>query len=120
MPAGRPQREHPSIEHEHFERRARGTSSRGLCQRLNNRVTLFGHNVRMASNTRSHCARPMRRTDFAAIESDLQFVMGQRLPGRRDLAQTALLGILTAAAFVLVGIETFGRRCLLPIRQMRV
>ena len=62
----------------------------------------------------------MRRTDFAAIESDLQFVMGQGLPGRRDLAQTALLGILTAAAFVLVGIETFGRRCLLPIRQMRV
>jgi len=60
------------------------------------------------------------RTDFTAIESDLQFVVGQRLPGRRDLAQTALLGILTAAAFVLVGIEAFGQRCLLPIRQMRV
>jgi hypothetical protein len=32
------------------------------------------------------------RSDFAAIESDLQFVMGQlvRLPTRRDLAKAAL------------------------------
>jgi len=39
-------------------------------------------------------------TDFAAIESDLQFVMGQlaRLPTRRDLAKAALGIIISTAA----------------------
>jgi hypothetical protein len=51
------------------------------------------------------------RTDFAAIESDLQVVMAQlaRLPTRRELAQTALLATLTAAAIILAGIEALFR-----------
>jgi hypothetical protein len=41
------------------------------------------------------------RTDFAAIESDLQFVMGQlaRLPTRGDLAKVALGIIFCSAVF---------------------
>ena len=48
-------------------------------------------------------------SDFAALESDLQFVMGQlgRLPARRDLAKTALGIIISAAA--LVWAEAFWR-----------
>jgi hypothetical protein len=41
------------------------------------------------------------RTDFAALESDLQFLMGQvaRLPTRADLAKTALGIIFCSAVF---------------------
>ena len=41
------------------------------------------------------------RADFAAIESDLQFVMAQlaRVPTRRDLAKTALGIIFCSAIF---------------------
>ena len=41
------------------------------------------------------------RTDFAAIESDLQFVMGQlsRLPTRKEQARNAL-GIIFATAML--------------------
>jgi hypothetical protein len=49
------------------------------------------------------------RTDFAAIESDLQFVMGQlaRLPTRRDLAKAALGTIISTAALVILWAEAF-------------
>ena len=51
------------------------------------------------------------RTDFAAIESDLQFVMGQlaRLPTRRDLAKAALGIIIATAALVILWAEAFWR-----------
>ena len=51
------------------------------------------------------------RTDFAAIESDLQFVMGQlaRLPARRDLAKAALGIIISTAALVILWAEAFWR-----------
>ena len=51
------------------------------------------------------------RTDFAAIESDLQFVMGQlaRLPTRRDLAKAALGIIISTAALVILWAEAFWR-----------
>ena len=41
------------------------------------------------------------RTDFAALESDLEFIMGQlaRLPTRGDLAKTALGIIFCSAVF---------------------
>jgi hypothetical protein len=41
------------------------------------------------------------RTDFAALESDLQFLMGQvaRVPTRADLAKTALGIIFCSAVF---------------------
>jgi hypothetical protein len=49
------------------------------------------------------------RTDFAAIESDLQFVMGQlaRMPTRSDLAKTALGIIISTAALVILWAEAF-------------
>ena len=51
------------------------------------------------------------RTDFAAIESDLQFVMGQlaRLPTRRDLAKATLGIIISTAALVILWAEAFWR-----------
>jgi hypothetical protein len=51
------------------------------------------------------------RTDFAAIESDLQFVMGQlaRLPTRRDLAKAALGIIISTAALVILWADAFWR-----------
>ena len=44
------------------------------------------------------------RSDFAAVESDLQIVMGQlaRLPTRRDLAKAALGIIISTAAVVIL------------------
>jgi len=52
------------------------------------------------------------RTDFAVIESDLQFVMGQlaRLPTRGDLAKAALGIIISTAALVILWAEAFWRR----------
>ena len=51
------------------------------------------------------------RSDFAAIETDLQFVMGQlaRLPTRRDLAKAALGIIISTAALVILWAEAFWR-----------
>ena len=51
------------------------------------------------------------RSDFAAIETDLQFVMGQlaRLPTRRDLAKAALGIIIATAALVILWAEAFWR-----------
>ena len=51
------------------------------------------------------------RCDFAAIADDLEFIKGQlaRLPTRKELARTALLAMLTAAALVLAGIEALFR-----------
>jgi hypothetical protein len=49
------------------------------------------------------------RTDFAAIESDLAFLMMQvpRLPTRSDLAKTALGIILSTAVLVILWAEVF-------------
>ena len=51
------------------------------------------------------------RTNFAAIESDLQFVMGQlaRLPTRRDLAKAPLGIMISTAALVILWAEAFWR-----------
>ena len=59
--------------------------------------------------TLRHANQP--RTDFAAIESDLQFVRGQlaRLPTRRDLAKAALGIIISTAALVILWAEAFWR-----------
>ena len=49
------------------------------------------------------------RTDFAAIEGDLQFAMLQlaRLPTRRDPAKAALGIIISTAALVILWAEAF-------------
>jgi hypothetical protein len=49
------------------------------------------------------------RTDFAAIEDDLQFLASQvtRLPIRRDLAKAALGIIISTAALVILWAEAF-------------
>jgi len=51
------------------------------------------------------------RTDFAIIESDLEFIMARlaRLPTRGDLAKTALGIILSTAALVILWAEVFWR-----------
>jgi hypothetical protein len=51
------------------------------------------------------------RTDFAAIESDLDAIMARlvRLPTRGDLAKTALGIILSTAALVILWAEVFWR-----------
>jgi hypothetical protein len=51
------------------------------------------------------------RSDFPAIESDLQFVMEQlaRLPTRRDLAKAALGIIISTAALVILWAEACWR-----------
>jgi hypothetical protein len=60
------------------------------------------------TNTRSHCDK-LIRTDFAAIEDDLQFLASQvaRLPTRRDLAKAALGIIISTAALVILWAEAF-------------
>jgi hypothetical protein len=49
------------------------------------------------------------RTDFGAIESDLEFIMGRlaRLPTRGDLAKAALGIIFSTAALVVLWAEAF-------------
>jgi len=51
------------------------------------------------------------RADFAAIESDLEFVMGQlaKLPTRRKMAKTVLAFIISTAAVVILWAEAFWR-----------
>jgi hypothetical protein len=50
------------------------------------------------------------RSDFAAIETELELIQAQlaKLPTRRELAQTALLAILTGAAVAIAGILALG------------
>ena len=57
------------------------------------------------------------RTDFAAIESDLEFIMGQlaRLPTRKEQATTTLTIILTTALLTTLAVLWFTgywRHCL--------
>jgi hypothetical protein len=49
------------------------------------------------------------RTDFALIESNLEFIAGQlsRLPTRGDLAKTVLGIIISTAALVILWAEAF-------------
>jgi hypothetical protein len=49
------------------------------------------------------------RTDFALIESNLEFIMGRlsRLPTRGDLAKAALGIIIASAALVILWAEAF-------------
>jgi hypothetical protein len=49
------------------------------------------------------------RTDFAAIESDLQFLMGQlaRVPTRKELARTALGIIFSTVMLTTVSVLWF-------------
>jgi hypothetical protein len=51
------------------------------------------------------------RTDFALIESNLEFIAGQlsRLPTRGDLAKAALGIIISTAALVILWAEAFWR-----------
>ena len=51
------------------------------------------------------------RSDFYAIEDDLEFIKEQlaRLPTRKELARLTLLTILTTAAIVLAGFEALFR-----------
>jgi hypothetical protein len=79
-----------------------GTPDQGLCQRLNDRVTAFGHNVHMSKQYPLTLRQADEaRTDFALLESDLELVMGQlaRVPTRGDLAQAALGIIFCSAVF---------------------
>jgi hypothetical protein len=54
------------------------------------------------------------RTDFAAIESDLEAIMERlsRLPTRKELAFRPLYVILGSAGLVILWIEMFWRHCL--------
>jgi hypothetical protein len=75
---------------------------RACCQRLNRRVTAFGHNVRMSDeNILTLRQTDQARTDFALIESNLDFIAGQlaKQPTRGDLAKTALGIIFCTAVF---------------------
>ena len=51
------------------------------------------------------------RTDFALIESNLEFIAGRlsRLPTRGDLAKAALGIIISTAALVILWAEAFWR-----------
>jgi hypothetical protein len=54
------------------------------------------------------------RTDFAAIESDLEMIMARlaRVPTRMELARAALGIIFCTAAIVIAWFELFWRHCL--------
>ena len=56
-------------------------------------------------------ATDQARTDFALIESNLEFMMGQlaRVPTRGDLAKAALGIIFCSAALVILWAEAFWR-----------
>ena len=57
------------------------SASRGRAQRLNDPVTAFSHNVRMSERYPLALRQADRaRTDFATIESDLQFLMAPARP----------------------------------------
>ena len=70
--------------------------------RGNAQSTIFWHNVRMPDeHILALRQADQARTDFATLESDLQFIMGQlaRMPTRGDLAKTALGIIFCSAVF---------------------
>jgi hypothetical protein len=54
------------------------------------------------------------RTDFAAIESDLEMIMARlaRVPTRMELARAALGIIFCTAMIVIAWFELFWRHCL--------
>src|SRR5207247_1161148 len=58
------------------------------------------------------------RSDFALIESNLEFIAGQlaRLPTRRDLAKAALGIIISTAALAIAG-HPLGRNVLAPVMR---
>jgi hypothetical protein len=53
----------------------------------------------------------LARADFAAIESDLEFIKSQiaRLPTRRDLARSALMGLLAGSMLTTLFVLAFLR-----------
>ncbi len=70
--------------------------------RLNYRVIAFSHNVRTSEIYPLALRQAdQARTDFATIESDLQFLMGQlaRIPTRKEQARNTL-GIIFATAML--------------------
>ena len=62
-------------------------------------------------HTLTLCQADQARTDFALIESNLEFISGQlaRLPTRRDLAMAALGIIISTAALVILWAEALWR-----------
>src|ERR1700730_2356857 len=87
--------------------------------RVNYRVTAFSHNVRMSERYPLALRQAdQARTDFATIESDLQFLMGQlaRVPTRKEQARNALGIIFATAMLTTVAVLLFigfWRYCLL-------
>ena len=80
--------------------------------RLNAPITTFGHNVHMPHKYPFTLRQAdQARTEFPAIEDDLQFLASQvaRLPTRRDLAKAALGIIISTAALVILWAEAFWR-----------
>jgi hypothetical protein len=80
--------------------------------RFNHGATFIWHTAHMPDEsplTLRHADQV--RTDFAIIESDLEFIMTRlaRLPTRGDLAKTALGIILSTAALVILWDEVFWR-----------
>ena len=79
---------------------------------INHQAILLWHNVHM-SDERILTLRQadQARTDFALIESNLEFIMGRlsRLPTRGDLAMAALGIIISTAALVILWAEAFWR-----------
>lgn len=74
------------------------------------RSIAFWHYVRMPDEHYLALRRAdQARTDFAAIESDLEFIMGQlaRLPTRKEQATTTLTIILTTALLTTLSILWF-------------
>jgi hypothetical protein len=68
----------------------------------NAQSTIFWHNVHMSDEHMLALRQAdQARTDFAALESDLQFIMGRlaRMPTRGDLARSALGIIFCSAVF---------------------
>ena len=53
------------------------------------------------------------RTDFAAIECDLEFIMIrlQKMPSRLDLAHRVIAAMVGAAGLVILWIELIWRHC---------
>jgi hypothetical protein len=80
--------------------------------RFKDRITLFGHNVRMPDeHTLTLRQADQARADFAAIEDELDFLKAQlaRLPTRKEIARIALCGIFGTAGLVIGWIELFTR-----------
>ena len=86
----------------------------GYCQgqtAINHQAILLWHNVHM-SDERILTLRQadQARTDFALLESNLEFIMGRlaRVP-TRDMAMAALGIIISTAALVILWAEAFWR-----------